>query len=428
MNESAPAPVVYESAPAPLVIVTDDVAASETQPSPPWPPVRIVRSEQLLFGAADNATVLVRDAATVSSSALVSLPGVAIHQAHDLTQACEIAVSVLAKQRAPHAIDHPASAQPDPAAVTRSGAHVPAQTQMPRATAEPAPSQRGTLPPRPAPEADLPAAETAEHRRSSSPVVVILNAVGGAGASTLAWAAASFYESTRGSAAIVDGDDRSPGLDISTCDEATPAVRWPDLAAVTGAVDPRRLWQCLIHVTPGIRLLSQGRMPVSPSAATAAAVMDALAGRPVVADFSSTRASAAMTEVLSRADAVVVVSTATVAGCTAARTRIDSVRGDIRPGVQVLAALRERHPGVSLNAAREALGIEVLALPEDPRTTRLLRERSLRGFLSQRWTPLGRALDNCTSAAAAGLPPASTMRRLLGTTGGGLRVVRGDQR
>ncbi|MBU6213340.1 MAG: hypothetical protein KGP01_02665 [Actinomycetales bacterium] len=450
-------PVVNESIPTLVVIVSDDDAAHRAHLSRPqptqWPALQLVRSEQLLFGVADSATVLVRDAATVPASALVSVPGIDIRHARDASEAYEVGAQAVAhmhalnpgaETRARHdaglagpepAAHSPASggaAEHDASALlarTPSAAEgfpltdpVEARADIPRAqTHPPGGDARRDLP---VPTV-RPAAARASNHDSSAPVVLVVNAVGGAGASTLAWAAAAFYESTRGAAAIVDADDRSPGLDIWTCDESTPAVRWPDLAAVTGAVDPQRLWQCLIHVTPGLRLLSHGRVPLSPPAATAAAVTDALAAHPVVIDCSSSRAGEAMTEVLRRADAVIVASTATVSGCAAARTRINSIRDDISPGVGVLAALRERHPGVSLSAAREALGVDVLAIPEDPRAGRSLRERSLRPFLSQRWAPLGQALERCTEAVATRPAPASSLRGLRNPAKSALRVVRG---
>ena len=204
-----------EPAPAQILVVSDDAAAylaqAEVLWSTEWPAIQLVRSEQLLFGAADTTQVLVRDAATVPECALASLPGVDILPARDLGQARELAQRVLARS---HSADVSADSVAHHCETFEAGEFVQralAPLEMERVTRHPVQSDSEDFPLHSAVDAHMPGAGTARNRRASSPVVVILNAVGGAGASTLAWAAAAFYESTRGSAAIVDGDDRKIG-------------------------------------------------------------------------------------------------------------------------------------------------------------------------------------------------------------------------
>ncbi|GAA4118882.1 hypothetical protein GCM10022415_18370 [Knoellia locipacati] len=139
----------------------------------------------------------------------------------------------------------------------------------------------------------------------SAPLVVVLGASGGLGAST--WAATLAWRLSLhlGECVLVDGDVRGGGLDMTCGTEHVPGLRWADLARLRGAASCARLLAAL--PCGEVPLLSAGGSgaPVPDSAVLD--VVGSLRGEvPVVVDA---RVGAAVTSrLLEGADAVHVVT------------------------------------------------------------------------------------------------------------------------
>ncbi|HWC36135.1 MAG TPA: septum site-determining protein Ssd [Mycobacteriales bacterium] len=109
---------------------------------------------------------------------------------------------------------------------------------------------------------DQEAAVVDELRRGSTVartagVIAVIGGSGGAGASTLA-AALAITASSRGRTLLVDGDPLGGGLDVLLGAESAPGIRWNELAATEGGLDPHALAAAVCDVH-GIGLLSWGR-------------------------------------------------------------------------------------------------------------------------------------------------------------------------
>jgi len=254
---------------------------------------------------------------------------------------------------------------------------------------------------------------SASQQPGAGPVIAVMNAVGGSGASALAWLISAHYALTS-TTVLVDADDRSPGLDLWTCHERAAAVRWNELHDVTSAVHPSRLWDCLIHVTPTLRLLSHGRSAVNPSSSAASIVLSALEPHAVVVDLSSTRSSELKSHVLERANLVIIISTASVSGCAAAQSAITRLTREGESETRrIVCALRTTRFGVSMAAARSVISVPVISLPEDVRMLRALRERQFNSLPNRRWKALTHVLPAPRSHAR---PLSNPVRRLTPTT------------
>ncbi|WP_404380253.1 hypothetical protein LL946_10130 [Knoellia locipacati] len=78
-----------------------------------------------------------------------------------------------------------------------------------------------------------------------APLVVVLGASGGLGASTWSAALARRLSLHLGECVLVDGDVRGGGLDMTCGTEHVPGLRWPDLARLRGTTSCRRLVSAL---------------------------------------------------------------------------------------------------------------------------------------------------------------------------------------
>lgn len=110
------------------------------------------------------------------------------------------------------------------------------------------------------------------------PLLLVIPASGGLGASTLAAVLARQV-----SGVLVDGDLDGPGADATLVLEEEPGLRWPDLAGLDGPAEPRRLLARLPGTSPPV-LAAAGPAQVGP-AAVSAATAALLAERPVVVDL-----------------------------------------------------------------------------------------------------------------------------------------------
>lgn len=99
-----------------------------------------------------------------------------------------------------------------------------------------------------------------------TPLVLVMGASGGLGASTWAAALARRMSMHLGECVLVDGDVRGGGLDMTCGTEHVPGLRWPDLAKVRGSVSASRL----------IAALPCGEVPVLSAGGRGVAVGDSV--------------------------------------------------------------------------------------------------------------------------------------------------------
>ena len=207
--------------------------------------------------------------------------------------------------------------------------------------------------------------ESADGPVRTGRVAAVLGASGGCGASTLAASLALAAQGRVGRTALIDGAPDGGGLDLVLGAEAAPGIRWPDLADARGRLNATTLDHALPH-PHGIALLSHAR-PVAeaPEREVALSVLDAVrrAYDLVVVDLDDRR-SAFATDVLERADTVVVVIGASVRGIAAGLGALEALQS--LPG-RIVIALRLFAKGISGPDARLALGAhEHLMLPDSP--------------------------------------------------------------
>ncbi|TXI54864.1 septum site-determining protein Ssd [Mycolicibacterium mageritense] len=146
------------------------------------------------------------------------------------------------------------------------------------------------------------------------PVIAVVGARGGAGASVFAAALAQ----CAGEALLVDADPWSGGIDLVMGCEDEPGLRWPDLALQGGRLAYPALRDALPH-RHGVSVLSSGRVAADIDAGPLGAVLDAgcRGGATVVCDVPR-RCTTAAEIAIETADLVVVVTPADVRSCAAA--------------------------------------------------------------------------------------------------------------
>jgi len=204
-------------------------------------------------------------------------------------------------------------------------------------------------------------------------VVAVVGGCGGAGASLLAVALAQAATD----ALLVDLDPWGGGIDLLVGGEATPGLRWPDLALQSGRLN----WSSVREALPkhrGITVLSGTRRGYELEAGPVNAVVDAgrRGGVTVVCDLPRRLTDAAQSA-LEAADLVVVVSPCDVRACAATAT-IAPVLSAINPHLGLV--VRGPSPG-GLRAAEVAdiAGLPLLAsMRAQPRLAEQLEHGGLR--------------------------------------------------
>lgn len=117
-----------------------------------------------------------------------------------------------------------------------------------------------------------------------TPLVIVLGASGGLGASTWSAALARRLSLHLGTCLLVDGDLRGGGLDVTCGIEHVPGLRWPDLARLRGRTPCERLLAALPHGE--VPVLSAGGDGSSVAPAVVADVLASVRGSvPVVLDL-----------------------------------------------------------------------------------------------------------------------------------------------
>jgi len=167
---------------------------------------------------------------------------------------------------------------------------------------------------------------------AAGPLVAVLGASGGAGASTLAVALGLAAAADGRAATLVDFDARGGGLDLLVGLEDAGGLRWPDLAAARGVVPSLALRDRLPRLG-SIAVLSCGRPGQADGAdeasaeAVSAVVTAARRGNtPVVADLPRWP-SAGADVVVAACDALVLVVRCEVRGVAAATAALGRVGG-----------------------------------------------------------------------------------------------------
>lgn len=173
----------------------------------------------------------------------------------------------------------------------------------------------------------------------AGPVIGVVGASGGVGASLLATglAAAAAWTSDE-PVMLVDLDRCAGGIDLLLGTTDAPGLRWKDLTGVEGRVSGSSLRESVLSVD-GISIVTFGRdlCTADPDPRTVRSVINAARGgaRLVVVDIP--RAAALQPAVLPLLDHLVVVVRADVRSCVAARAAMDefgTVVGDVRVGVR----------------------------------------------------------------------------------------------
>lgn len=132
----------------------------------------------------------------------------------------------------------------------------------------------------------------------SARVIAVVGGCGGAGASTFA-AALALTAARREAAVLIDGDPLGGGLDVLLGAESVPGLRWNELAATRGRLDPAAFASAICEVA-GMGLVSWGRSPSGVSLATPAmeAVVDAARRAFAVVVLDVARAAGGASDVL----------------------------------------------------------------------------------------------------------------------------------
>ncbi len=219
-------------------------------------------------------------------------------------------------------------------------------------------------------------AEAGESARDDGPrggVVAVIGGCGGAGASLFAFAVAQ----TAADALLVDLDPWGGGIDLLLGGEATPGLRWPDLALRGGRLN----WSAVRDALPrhrGISLLSGTRRGYELDGAPVDAVVDAgrRGGVAVVCDLPR-RLTDATQVALDAADLVVLVTRCDVRAC-AATAALAPVLAAINPSLGLV--VRGPSPaGLRAAEVAEITGLPLLAsMKAQPQLAEQLERGGLR--------------------------------------------------
>ncbi len=211
----------------------------------------------------------------------------------------------------------------------------------------------------------------ADRRRSARGrafTVGVTGGSGGAGASVVA-AALSLAASRLGTVCLLDLDPASGGLDLVLGAEDEPGVRWPDLASVTGRLEPEALRGALPSAH-GVDVLSVDRSGADALPLSAVpAVVDSVraAYDMVVLDLPRCRPDVLECAVPA-CDVVLLVASADVRGAASAVRHAAVLRdmADLR-----LVVRHRQRPGAELDPDELAAWLDLEVAAEVPHDSRL---------------------------------------------------------
>lgn len=200
----------------------------------------------------------------------------------------------------------------------------------------------------------------AEEAPGRGRTIGVIGGCGGAGASTFACALGQ-VASARGPTLVVDTDPLGPGLDRLLGLEASPGVRWGDLASGAGRLGARSLREAVPRAGEGPGVLSWAPGPVAEPDAVVVreAVAAAQRGHDTVVVDLARHGSGSVAELVARCDRLLVVVPATLVGLAATVRLLD------RLGPVPAAALALRRGGVPWADAERATGLPIaVEVPE----------------------------------------------------------------
>lgn len=224
-------------------------------------------------------------------------------------------------------------------------------------------------------------AEAATSSGAAAPIISVLGARGGAGASVLAAGLARVAAAEGLAVYLVDLDPAGFGLNVLLGVDRVEGNGWDDLSAAVGRIPPRSLRSGLPLVA-GIRLLTWTSAPAMlPPDGVVGSVLDSAArdadvvvvdlGRWLCADGAAPRQQAV--EVLSRSTQVLIVSPADVRSALGARRMLAS---GVLAGLPLGLVVRGPSPGaLSGEDLAEALELPLVAhMPAESRLDRCLED------------------------------------------------------
>lgn len=216
--------------------------------------------------------------------------------------------------------------------------------------------------------------------RATAPVVTIVGARGGAGASVLSVALARTVVDEGLAGYLVDLDPSGCGLNVVLGVDGSPGVGWSDLQHTTGRIPPQSLREGLPAVA-GVRLLTWSEPPWTlPPPGVASSVLDAAARDAdlVVVDLSrgllvADSSAGLCVEVLTRSDHLLVVCPADIRAAIACQRLLEI---DVLRDRPISLVVRGPAPGALTGQdLHEALGVPVLvSMSAEPGLDRSLED------------------------------------------------------
>lgn len=221
------------------------------------------------------------------------------------------------------------------------------------------------------------------------PLIAVVGALGGVGASALASAVAHWWQRETRAGVLIDLGFGRAGVEVLLGIEARPGVRWPDLGAARGEVDGRGLLAALPTWGRVPVLSCTRRSAVAPDDEVVVDVTTALlrVGQPVVLDLPHPAAWTAATRSLAAvADTTYLVTSNSTLGAAAVLACQGSL-GEEKP--KLVARLTRGGCGIPAVEIAEATSLSLAGVLRDDRLLVGAIERGEGPRVGTR-TPLGR--------------------------------------
>ena len=246
-----------------------------------------------------------------------------------------------------------------------------------------------------------PRGEHDDHRAAPARGVLtlVVGAVGGVGASTLAALLAAELAVHGAEVGLVDLDATGGGIDVLLGVETASGARWPDLATVHGAVQAGDL-DGVLPTWRGVEVLSAGREALAPGREAVVGVVSALLERN--ADVVLDPPGHALEPVVgagpvARPDRTLLVTAQDVRGVAGGATVVPLLPG----GVVDLVLRRRPDPVVAVEEVGHLLGVPVLTTLGADRDLAGAVDRGL-GPVPRRRSRLARAVRRTAHRVSAG--------------------------